>query len=196
MTSSLRAEHQRYRTIMALMNLCKVSVLPAPVCNLWAAGWWERVHSVFWQDKGVGKGCLCTPGRPSLPGPGSVCWGCVPSSCSRSRGSRTSVQGPWRASGPGPFPEQMHDVTRVDLESQAKTLQQPSWTAGTHRQPKTGHFHCLLIGVSLFSVINQLRISQKTFHQFLFDGEEKGVRGSFLYIFTLSKQCNGISLTF
>lgn len=104
MTLSLRAEHQRHHTIMALM---KLSVLPAPACNLWAAGWWEWVHSVFSQDKGVGKGCPCTPGPPSLPCPGSLCWGCVPSSCSRSRESRTSVQGPWRVLGPGPFPEQM-----------------------------------------------------------------------------------------
>lgn len=94
-------------TFMALMNLCKVSVLPAPACKLWAAGWWGTVHSVFSPDTGGGKGCLCTPGLPSWPGPGSVCWGCAPSWCSRSRESRTSARGPWRASGPGPFPERM-----------------------------------------------------------------------------------------
>lgn len=146
-----RITHEQ-NTVVDLINLWQKSAAPSPLCILWAAGWWESVRSLFSQDKEVETGCLCTPGQPSWLCPGSVCWGYAPSTYNRSTGSQTGERGPWRALGPDPFPE--------EAKSQAMTSHQlretQCETAVTNRQPKTGHFHCLLISVSLFGIINQL----------------------------------------
>lgn len=138
--------------------------MPCPLCSLWAAGWWESVHSPFSQDREVGRGCLCTPGRPSWLCPGLLCWECVPSVCNYLTESQTAEQGPWRALGPDPFPEEKKQMqTTQQLHNNCFTFRTTelvsshSWeTADTYRQPKTGHFHRLLICVSLFGVVDQL----------------------------------------
>lgn len=140
------------------------AVVPCPLCSLWAADWWEWVHSPSWRDREVGRGCLCTQGQPSLPCPGSVCWEYVPSVCSLSTVSQTVAQGPWRALAPGPFPGkrkltqtkgQLHINRFIFTMIKLVTLQRGD-AAGTYRQPKTGHFHRLFICVPLFGIVDQL----------------------------------------
>lgn len=105
-SSPFRDHYHWSNTRMVLIKLCQLTVVPCPLCRLWAAGWWEWVHSLFSQDREAGRGCLCTPRRPSWLCPGSVCWGCVPSVCSLLTESQTVERGPWRALGPDPFPEE------------------------------------------------------------------------------------------
>lgn len=92
------------KAVIVCLMLLQPTAWLCPLCSLWAAGWWVSVHSLSLWDTEVGKGCLCTPGQPSLLCPNSVCLVNVLSVCSCLTASQTVEQGPWRALGPGPFP--------------------------------------------------------------------------------------------
>lgn len=140
--------------VMDLIKLWQITAAPSPLCSLWAAGWWLWVHSLSLRGTEAGRGCLCTPGRPSWLCPGSVCWGGAPAACSRSTAFRTAERGLWRASGPDPFPEEKETRTRLnskqlfgiqrDTAGNRKCRRLPSaknwpFSSPSHRYPPSWH---------------------------------------------------------
>lgn len=94
---------------LTVHQLCVISVwqetdVNCPLDSLWAAGWWGWAHSLSSQDRGAGRGCLYTPGRPFWLCQDFAYWGVVPSVCSCSSHIQTEEREPWRALEPGPSP--------------------------------------------------------------------------------------------
>jgi len=111
------------QTRRLIIRLSWITLVPAPLCSLWAAGWAVSVHSLFSQDREAGRGCLCTPRRPSSLCPGSVCWEGVPSACSLLTDSQTAERGPWRALAPDLFPEEKkHAQAKQQLHNNGFTF--------------------------------------------------------------------------
>lgn len=94
------------------------TVVPGPLCSLWAAGWWGWARSLSSQGRAVGRGFLYTPVQPSWLCQGSVCWEAVPCACSRSADPQTEVRGPWRALEPDLSPAGMGSDSNSTKHSQ------------------------------------------------------------------------------